>query len=174
MAIAGLFLGVGAAIASHSGGNETLARFGSFIQQMGDPVFASMPILFAAAIAVAFTDDAAVAVFDVIIGIMIFNALQGVFIDSVDTPVYAASPDDGFTQIKVTADNIADVHAQTSLTQAVGDPVFFKNNHDGFKILFSGAGRDAGSMEHLVGKVLGIQTQSTSVFGGIVVGAIVS
>ena len=85
MAIAGLFLGVGAAIASNAGDNESLERFGNFIKNMGDPVFGAMPILFAMAIVVAFSDESGTAVFAAVIGMLVFAALQSVFIDSVDT-----------------------------------------------------------------------------------------
>lgn len=83
MAIAGLFLGVGATIASHSGSNEALEKFGLFIKNLGDPVFGAMPMLFAAAIVVAFTDEAGVGVFAAIIGMLVFSAIQMVFIDDV-------------------------------------------------------------------------------------------
>ncbi len=40
------------------------------------------------------------------------------------------------------------------------------------KILFGGAGRDAATLKALVGNSVGIHSMQTSVFGGIVVGAI--
>lgn len=83
IAIAGLFLGVGATIAGIDAKNEALSTFGNFIKNLGDPVFAALPLLFAAAVAISFTEEAGIAVFATIIGYMTFNALQSVFI----TPV---------------------------------------------------------------------------------------
>ena len=80
LAIAGLLLGVGATIEGNAGGNEGLRIFGSFIKQLGDPLFGALPLLFAAALAVSFTEEAGVAVFNSIIGYLIFSALQSVFI----------------------------------------------------------------------------------------------
>ncbi len=92
MAIAGLFLGVGAAIASHAGSNHGLEVFGQFVSNMGNPVFAAMPILFAAAIAVAFTEEAGVAVFAAIVGYITFSMLQTPFITEVSHESGATFP----------------------------------------------------------------------------------
>ncbi|APJ38274.1 PTS transporter subunit IIABC [Mycoplasmopsis pullorum] len=87
MAIAGFFLGVGAAIATQgsSTNNFALETFGKFISILGDPVFSALPLLFAAAFVIAFTDEAGVAVFAAIIGYFVFNAIQSVFIFDVTT-----------------------------------------------------------------------------------------
>ncbi|VEU75887.1 PTS transporter subunit IIABC [Mycoplasmopsis columboralis] len=85
MAISGLWLGVGSAIASNAGGNEALRTFGIFIQMLGDPVFSFLPLLFAIAFVIAFTDDAGVAVFATVIGFATFLAIQSVFIKDVYT-----------------------------------------------------------------------------------------
>ena len=89
LAIAGLFLGVGATIASNSPSGSAGETFGNFIKQLGDPLFGALPLLFAAAIAVSFTEEAGVAVFNAIIGYLIFSALQSVFIN----PVYDSNKD---------------------------------------------------------------------------------
>ena len=81
LAIAGLFLGIGSTIASNTQG--AAHTFGVFINKIGDPLFGILPLLFAAAIAVSFTEEAGVAVFNAIIGYISFSALQTVFI----TPV---------------------------------------------------------------------------------------
>ncbi len=83
LAIAGLFLGVGSTIASNCPEGSAGEVFGNFIKQLGDPLFGALPLLFAAAIAVSFTEEAGVAVFNAIVGYLIFSALQTVFI----TPV---------------------------------------------------------------------------------------
>ncbi|MDZ7293359.1 PTS transporter subunit IIABC [Mycoplasmopsis pulmonis] len=81
MSIAGIFLGVGAAIATGSGANEGLKLFGLFIQNMGDPIFSSLPLLFAAAFVIAFTEEAGAAVFAAIIAYLVFSALQAALIE---------------------------------------------------------------------------------------------
>ncbi|QZE12459.1 PTS transporter subunit IIABC [Mycoplasma sp. Ms02] len=83
MAISGLWLGVGAAIANNAADGSGLETFGKFIQMLGDPVFSALPLLFAAAFVIAFTDEAGVAVFAAIIGYLVFTAVQSPFI----TPV---------------------------------------------------------------------------------------
>ncbi|WP_426461599.1 glucose PTS transporter subunit IIA [Mycoplasma hafezii] len=80
MAIGGLFLGIGAAISSNAGQNESLRIFGEFITQLGNPIFYSLPLLFAVAFVIAFTDEAGVAVFATIIGYLVFVSIQSVFI----------------------------------------------------------------------------------------------
>lgn len=83
LAIAGLLLGVGATIAGNAGNNEGVKILGNFIKQLGDPLFGALPLLFTAALAVSFTEEAGVAVFNAIIGYLIFSALQSVFIQEV-------------------------------------------------------------------------------------------
>lgn len=88
MSIAGLLLGVGAAIASnsHSEGGKI---FGQLIQSLGDPVFAALPVLFAMAFVIAFTDEAGVAVFATLIGYLVFVSTQSALItpDSKSTSI---------------------------------------------------------------------------------------
>ncbi len=86
MSIAGLFLGVGAAIASNTS-SASLKQFGAFIQALGDPVFAGLPVLFAIAFVIAFTDEAGVAVFATLIGYLVFSSVQSVFITDVENGV---------------------------------------------------------------------------------------
>ena len=56
--VAGLFLGIGAAIVNGSNGNEGLELFGKFLHLPGDALFGGLPVLFAIAIAIPFTRDA--------------------------------------------------------------------------------------------------------------------
>ncbi|MDW2833854.1 glucose PTS transporter subunit IIA [Mesomycoplasma ovipneumoniae] len=86
MSIAGLFLGVGAAIASNAS-SASLKQFGDFIQALGDPIFGGLPLLFAIAFVIAFTDDAGVAVFATVIGYLVFSSIQSVFITDVENGV---------------------------------------------------------------------------------------
>lgn len=78
MAIAGLFLGVGAAFESHT----SAVIFGKFIKALGDPVFGAMPALFMVAVVIAFTEEAGVAVFAGLVSFLVFNAIQSPFIQT--------------------------------------------------------------------------------------------
>lgn len=82
MAIAGLFLGVGSTIGTIGSDANIFAlqAIGDLIKQFGDPVFSALPLLFAAAFVISFTDEAGVGVFAAIIGYLVFNAVQSVFI----------------------------------------------------------------------------------------------
>ncbi|MDW2921849.1 glucose PTS transporter subunit IIA [Mesomycoplasma ovipneumoniae] len=86
MSIAGLLLGVGAAIANNAN-SASLKQFGAFIQALGDAVFAGLPVLFAIAFVIAFTDESGVAVFATLIGYLVFSSVQTVFITDVDNGV---------------------------------------------------------------------------------------
>ncbi|MFL1059764.1 PTS transporter subunit EIIC, partial [Mycoplasmopsis synoviae] len=77
MAIAGLFLGVGATVAEKAAGVAAVQKIGELLKILGDPVFGALPLLFAAAFVITFTDEAGVAVFAAIIGYLDFSAVQG-------------------------------------------------------------------------------------------------
>lgn len=148
LAIAGLFLGVGASIAGVSDDpNNGAVIFGNFIKELGNPLFGAMPLLFAAAIAVSFTEEAGVGVFNAIIGYLIFSGLQSAFIIPVTHEEIIGTSDTG-EQIK-------------------------KEILDGYKVLFTGGWRYPDQLKYLVGGTLGINVLQTSVFGGIIVGFIV-
>ncbi|QIW61870.1 PTS transporter subunit IIABC [Mycoplasmopsis gallinacea] len=155
MAIAGFFLGVGAAIAS-AGTGTGWETFGKFITQLGDPVFSALPLLFAAAFVIAFTDEAGVAVFAAIIGYFVFNAIQSVFIW--DYMVEETK------NVKGILEGTTDQEATVSVKEHV---------LKGYTILFSGAGRNPESLKALVGTTLGTKSLQTSVFGGLTVGLVV-
>ncbi|TDV24133.1 PTS system glucose-specific IIC component [Mycoplasmopsis mustelae] len=153
MSIAGLFLGIGAAIFTGSldkdGNvvNYALSVFGNAIKALGDPVFAALPILFATAFVIAFTDEAGVGVFATIVAFLIFLSVQSVFI----WEFYEKVPTKNLVTGKVT--NVNDIK--------------------GYIVLFSGGGRNPESMKNLIGNTLGIRSLQTSVFGGIAVGLMV-
>lgn len=84
MSITGLFLGVGTYISEL---DETLGVLsselkivGKLISNLGKPVFQAMPVLFAAAIAVAFTESAGISVFSTVLAFITFSLLQTTFI----------------------------------------------------------------------------------------------
>ncbi len=131
MAIAGLFLGVGNAIYS-----QTSAKtFGLFIKNLGDPVFAAMPLLFMIAVVVVFTDDVGTSVFASSVAFLVFLSIQTPF-------------------IHVVSNDKENIH-RASILFNLGDNIESK--------LYS-----------LQTSILGIQTLNTSIFGGIIVGLIMS
>ncbi len=81
--IAGLCLGIGATIVSQAGDNEALKIFGNFIKAPGDVIFGSLPIFFAVAVAISFTKDAGAAGLAAIVGWFVFNGVQAVFMQDV-------------------------------------------------------------------------------------------
>ena len=130
--IAGLFLGIGSGmhnIAVHQNllSSNWFFTFTDFITSSGDVIFSNLPILFAVAIAITFTDDAGAAALTAVIGYLVFNGAQSTFIT---------------THGDIGTTGTADVFWYKGLTGAV-----FTNND-------------------------GILSLQTSVFGGIVVGAI--
>jgi len=83
--IAGLFLGVGAGFENvikkaMDGQSDTSISQATLIfvimKNIGNVVFANLPILFALGVAVAFAEDAGIAVFSALVGFVIFNATQ--------------------------------------------------------------------------------------------------
>ena len=88
--IAGLFLGIGAGfenvVAQVMGPDvdDTKLKQAQFffevIKNIGDIVFANLPTLFCLAVALAFAEDAGVAVFSALVGWIIFNATQSTMI----------------------------------------------------------------------------------------------
>ena len=91
LSIAGLFLGIGATIVTGAKDgdvilNQTMNDFGLFIKNLGDPIFGVLPLLFAIAIVISFTEEAGVGVFNAVLGYVVFTALQTVFIHPVNDP----------------------------------------------------------------------------------------
>lgn len=83
--IAGIFLGVGAAIVNNANGDNGLILFGNFLKIPGDVIFGALPVLFAIAIAIAFTKDAGPAALSALIGFLVFSGLQTALIQEVKT-----------------------------------------------------------------------------------------
>ncbi|MGL4647581.1 MAG: glucose PTS transporter subunit IIA [Mycoplasmoidaceae bacterium] len=81
--MAGLFLGIGAAIVTGAGGNEGLVVFGNLLKIPGDVIFGALPVLFAIAIAIAFTKDAGPAALSALVGFLVFSGIQTALIQPV-------------------------------------------------------------------------------------------
>ncbi len=87
--VAGLFLGVGAGFANvitqaMDGASEADIAQATFvfttISAIGDVIFGNLPTLFCLGVAVAFAEEAGVAVFSALVGWIVFNATQSAFI----------------------------------------------------------------------------------------------
>lgn len=152
MAIAGLFLGVGAAIQTHT----NLNIFGSFIKNLGDPIFGAMPALFMVAIVISFTDDIGSAVFAGLIGFLVFNSIQTPFIN---------------TAIDHAPVGFKGGYNQTGTAKILGIGSSTDIITDWTKSIDDTMGR---KLFKLVGSNLGIKSLNTSIFGGIVVGFVSS
>ena len=76
--IAGLFLGIGATIVTQGANNhiEGLVVLGNFLKLPGDVIFGALPVLFAIAIAIAFTKDAGAAGLSALVGFLVFSGIQ--------------------------------------------------------------------------------------------------
>lgn len=145
--IAGIFLGVGAAIATagSNAGDAGLVTFGNFFKIPGDVIFGALPVLFAIAIAIAFTKDSGPAALSAIVGFLVFSGLQAALIEPVIQPV-PNNPD---------------------YTSVIGYNVLFYR--PGMLSISNSMGK-FGLETSLFGTVLGINQLSTSVFGGFIVG----
>lgn len=143
--VAGLFLGIGAAIATagSNAGNEGLTIFGNFLKIPGDVIFGALPVLFAIAIAIAFTGDSGPAALSAFVGFLVFSGIQS----ALSFPI-------------------------TDGGQIVGyDLLFYTENI--VKDTFNPQG-GGGLPTSLFGSVLGINQLTSSVFGGLLVGFIVA
>lgn len=83
--MAGLFLGVGATISSQASnqGMIGLATFGNLLKFAGDVIFGALPLLFAIAVAIAFTKDAGAAGLSALVGFLVFSGLQMALLEKV-------------------------------------------------------------------------------------------
>ena len=78
--IAGLFNGIGAAIANNANGNQAMEIIGNIINLPGSVIFACLPVLFAIAIAITFTKDSGTAGLSAFVGWIVFCAFQSALI----------------------------------------------------------------------------------------------
>lgn len=80
--IAGLFLGIGAAIVTEAvnNKNQALETFGNFLKIPGDVIFGALPLLFAIGLAIAFTKDAGSAILSTVVGFLVFAGVQSALI----------------------------------------------------------------------------------------------
>nr|VZR98437.1 PTS system glucose-specific EIICBA component [Mycoplasma feriruminatoris] len=74
--IAGVFLGVGAAIAANTAPQSALWFIGKVMGNMGDVCFGNLPVLFCISVALAYTKDSGVAAITAVVGFLVFNGVQ--------------------------------------------------------------------------------------------------
>ncbi|QQY78116.1 PTS transporter subunit EIIC [Mycoplasma mycoides subsp. capri] len=74
--IAGVFLGVGAAIAANTPPQSALWFIGKVMGNMGDVCFGNLPVLFCISVALAYTKDSGVAAITAVVGFLVFNGVQ--------------------------------------------------------------------------------------------------
>ncbi|MDP4040527.1 PTS transporter subunit EIIC [Mycoplasma mycoides] len=74
--IAGVFLGVGAAIAANTPEQSALWFIGKVMGNMGDVCFGNLPVLFCISVALAYTKDSGVAAITAVVGFLVFNGVQ--------------------------------------------------------------------------------------------------
>lgn len=89
--IAGVFLGVGAAISSNAASGSGLWYFGTVLNKMGDVAFGNLPILFAISTALAFSRDSGIAAITAVVGFLVMNGIQAALLHNnhVGTPQFA-------------------------------------------------------------------------------------
>lgn len=125
---AGLMLGIGGAIGANTTG-VVATTIANFFKSISEIVFANLPLLFGASVAVAFTNKNRIyATFMFLIGFLVFLSIQNVFI-------------------------------------------FFDKNNKFLSILYFHTNINN---QFIIGSQLGIRSLQTSIFGEIIVGAIVA
>lgn len=95
--IAGVFLGIGAAISSNVAAGSGLDYFGKVLNKMGDVAFGNLPILFAISTALAFSRDSGVAAITAVVGFLVMNGIQAALLHNqfIGAPNVAAVYEEG-------------------------------------------------------------------------------
>ena len=170
--IAGIFLGVGSAIVTNAGDINGLVIFGNFLQVPGNAVFGALPLLFAIAIAIAFTGDAGPAALAAFVGFLVFSALQ----EALSTPVtyvdqYGATQTLGYNLLFYTPGSMGSISPSVATTYTLTLPTVGTDGAAATTGALTAAGPvGAGLPASLFGSVIGINQLQSSVFGGFVVG----
>ncbi|MDE6645824.1 MAG: glucose PTS transporter subunit IIA [Malacoplasma sp.] len=168
--IAGIFLGVGSAIIANANGNEGLTIFGNFLSVPGNAVFGALPLLFAIAIAIAFTGDAGPAALACFIGFLVFSALQA----ALATPVtymdqYGTTQTLGYNLLFYGPGSMGSISPVADNYKMSG----FDTTTNVAEYIIDG-NVAAGLPSSLFGQVIGINQLQSSVFGGFLVGFLVA
>lgn len=146
--IAGVFLGVGAAIANQGQGAELVDGvwltpdfvwyLGTFMNKIGDVCFGNLPILFCISVALAYSKDSGIAAITAVVGFLVMNGAQAALIQP-----------------------------NWEVVDGVKTAVLGSDGQQSFSLLWFGSINSG-----LITNNVGIQSLNTGVFAGIFVGAI--
>ncbi|WP_425311527.1 PTS transporter subunit EIIC [Mesoplasma chauliocola] len=195
--IAGVFLGVGAAISSNSDAGTFGYFFGTLLNKMGDVCFGNLPILFCISVALAYTKDSGIAAITAVVGFLVMNGMQAALLhtqvmdaSNVWAQINVAGSGEGTTQtLWVSFNELASIArfgdviqyvyttSDLSTTQSLEGVSYQVVNAS--RELIDGAGLVYYSLlwinkipNGLITSNVGINSLNTGVFAGIFVGAI--
>ncbi|ATZ20746.1 PTS transporter subunit EIIC [Mesoplasma coleopterae] len=190
--IAGVFLGVGSAIASNSVDGTFGYFFGSLLNKMGDVCFGNLPVLFCISVALAYTKDSGIAAITAVVGFLVMNGMQAALLHTQQAD---------YSSIFVTIDGKKGYHQLYSLIEGTENKFeikwdtldfnlqditgYFTKNNDLYtpvnsnRELIDAAGSVYYSLlwinkipNGLITSNIGVNSLNTGVFAGIFVGAI--
>ncbi|AGY41287.1 PTS system, N-acetylglucosamine-specific IIA component PTS system, N-acetylglucosamine-specific IIB component PTS system, N-acetylglucosamine-specific IIC component [Mesoplasma florum W37] len=191
--IAGVFLGVGSAIASNSSADSFGYFFGTLLNKMGDVCFGNLPVLFCISVALAYTKDSGIAAITAVVGFLVMNGMQAALLHTqtlsinesnlwVQTGIENGKPVwEHFTAIKDGKIDwsTSNIHLENIMAWGIG------SNADNLQMvnsnfeLIDGAGSVYYTLlwinkipNGLITSNIGINSLNTGVFAGIFVGAI--
>ncbi|ATQ35372.1 PTS system, glucose-specific IIBC component [Mesoplasma entomophilum] len=191
--IAGVFLGVGSAIASNSSADSFGYFFGTLLNKMGDVCFGNLPVLFCISVALAYTKDSGIAAITAVVGFLVMNGMQAALLHTqtlsinesnlwVQTGIENGKPVwEHFTAIKDgkidwSASNI---HLENIMAWGIGSSADNLQMVNSKFELIDGAGSVYYTLlwinkipNGLITSNIGINSLNTGVFAGIFVGAI--
>lgn len=171
--IAGLFLGVGAGIVNViKVANPDAGYWATFVPQtfssIGDVVFGNLPTLFCLGVAVAFSEEAGVAVFSALVGWIVFNATQSTMIWDYGHAQYWDSAAQQWTNFGA-ADWMMNINLND--VSAANGNAATQFATESYSIFWFVNGIVPTSV---VGTNVGLTSMQTSVFGGITIGLFVA
>ncbi|WP_106078822.1 PTS transporter subunit EIIC [Mesoplasma coleopterae] len=190
--IAGVFLGVGSAIASNSVDGTFGYFLGSLLNKMGDVCFGNLPVLFCISVALAYTKDSGIAAITAVVGFLVMNGMQAALLHTQQAD---------YSSIFVTVDGKEGYHQLYSLIEGTENKFeikwdtldfnlqditgYFTKNNDLYtpvnsnRELIDAAGSVYYSLlwinkipNGLITSNIGVNSLNTGVFAGIFVGAI--
>ncbi|AVN64955.1 PTS sugar transporter [Mesoplasma florum] len=191
--IAGVFLGVGSAIASNSSADSFGYFFGTLLNKMGDVCFGNLPVLFCISVALAYTKDSGIAAITAVVGFLVMNGMQAALLhtqtlsineNNLWVNVLTESGQDSWKQFTWVVDGKIDwanagIHLESIAGWGIGtDASNLTMVNSNFELI-DGAGSVYYSLlwinkipNGLITSNIGINSLNTGVFAGIFVGAI--
>ncbi|AVN62255.1 PTS sugar transporter [Mesoplasma coleopterae] len=191
--IAGVFLGVGSAIASNSSADSFGYFFGTLLNKMGDVCFGNLPVLFCISVALAYTKDSGIAAITAVVGFLVMNGMQAALLhtqtlsineSNLWVNVLTETGQDSWKQFTWVVDGKIDwananIHLESIAGWGIGtDASNLTMVNSNFELI-DGAGSVYYSLlwinkipNGLITSNIGINSLNTGVFAGIFVGAI--